>query len=722
MSSAWHSRGVSAPRSLVAVILTISILVVQARVVVGGQTWADPRYHTEIAPSRLAAAASVQRGEVPTWWDGSGLGVALAAEPSHGALDPLAWLAASPRALDLLIIAQLWWAALGVALWARRRKASDPSAVLAGLLVATTGALASAALRGAMPAIAQLPWLGLAATALAAAETPRARAGWAAAIGALIGAIGLTGELGLLFDAVAIACVLGARRTTWRTLATAIAAGLAIAAVQWVPAIVQLGAEAGARVQAIPLARLVELVLPGSFGSGDPDRAVAALAGLAPFAPSLYLGAPLLGLAAIRALPRRALALVLLFGALALIVGRGGWPAWLGAPELHVAALAIVLGAHAAHGVDALLAGERRALVTLGIAAACAAVILAALGIFRSSHADATTAIDRALLDGGLGAGCIVAAVAIAALYRERGWAMPLVLALLAAPAVGASGSLWPTMDRDDDAPRWAELARDHAPPRRLFRPPVGLDDRALADEAIATLGGTSGARWGVAAAWSHDPARAPETERTWLAAGSAGFQLLERFGIDLAILPAGLIRQRGYRELGRRGTWALIDLPVAPPASVVTAWRWAVSPDNALPLLFAPGGGQLGINTIVLRGRGESRVDTAPALGCSITAWTDGDQELVCGAARAGYAVVSSSAAAGWQVEVDGEGAVPLTADVLRRAVALPAGVHRVHWSYRAPDLALGGLIALAGLALLALLLALSRVGDADPVERVAR
>ncbi|HET7502878.1 MAG TPA: hypothetical protein VFK02_17775, partial [Kofleriaceae bacterium] len=65
------------PRSLPLVVLAlgVAILVVQIRVIAGGQTWDDVRFHTEVAPPRIAAAAAVQRGDVPGWWDGSGLGV-----------------------------------------------------------------------------------------------------------------------------------------------------------------------------------------------------------------------------------------------------------------------------------------------------------------------------------------------------------------------------------------------------------------------------------------------------------------------------------------------------------------------------------------------------------------------------------------------------------------------------------------------------------------------
>ncbi|MBL9019366.1 MAG: hypothetical protein JNL83_34580, partial [Myxococcales bacterium] len=88
------------PRSLpvvaIALALVLGVIVVHARVVAGGKTWDDVAYHAEIAPPRLAAAEQIQRGALPQWWDGSGLGVPLAAEPQHGALYPPAWLASTP--------------------------------------------------------------------------------------------------------------------------------------------------------------------------------------------------------------------------------------------------------------------------------------------------------------------------------------------------------------------------------------------------------------------------------------------------------------------------------------------------------------------------------------------------------------------------------------------------------------------------------------------------
>jgi len=111
-------------RSLVvALALIVAVLATQARVVIGGATWDDATYQTEIVPPRLAAAHAIHAGTWPAWWDGASLGVPLAAEPSHGALAPATLLAASPRGLDLVMV-------LGIAWLAPRRRASSttPSA------------------------------------------------------------------------------------------------------------------------------------------------------------------------------------------------------------------------------------------------------------------------------------------------------------------------------------------------------------------------------------------------------------------------------------------------------------------------------------------------------------------------------------------------------------------------------------------------------------------
>jgi hypothetical protein len=274
------------------------------------------------------------------------------------------------------------------------------------------------------------------------------------------------------------------------------------------------------------------------------------------------------------------------------------------------------------------------------------------------------------------------------------------LFALLMAPSVGAARSIAPMIDRATvtEPPVWARLAGRVPPPVRAFRP-WSVSDRPTVEDAIATFAGGSAWRWGIAAARSEDPARPPVHDRTWLATSHEGGVLLDRYGIALAILPSTLVGPRKLTALGRRGSWALVELPVAPVASVMHGWRWAVDPGDALALLFPSGGGTgLLRGTVVLGGSGPPGPSSREPRPCAILAWRDGDIDLSCTAEAAGYAVVSSTAAAGWSVSVDDRGADWLTADVLRRAVAIPAGAHRVHWTYSTPGLGAGALVALAG------------------------
>ncbi|MEO8699317.1 MAG: hypothetical protein ABI867_04710 [Kofleriaceae bacterium] len=725
---------------LVALVLVVAVVGVNARLVVGGKTWSDVRYHTEVAPPRLAAADAICNGSIPGWWEGSGLGVPLAAEPSHGALYPLTWLATTPRALDWLAILHLVWASLGVAAWARRlgRRApslgmtSEQAALVAGLLVGTSGILASAAVRGALPALAHLPWIGVVASLLA--ETPiedrRGRARAAIALGVLVGLVGLAGVFGTLVDAVILAVALAARRRTAGDLAAAIGGGVAIAAVQWLPALMNLGG--GAPITGMPFARLLELIIPGSFGSPDPDHAIATLAGTAAWAPSVFVGVPLLALSAVRTPARRHLGVIGVFAGLALVVGRGGWPHWIGAPELHLAALAIVLGAHAGAGIDALLAGERRALIAMIVGAGCTGIALAALATSRARDPDIAAVANRALVDAGLCMACVIAVVVV--VWRTatpaRTGPASIVLALLALPSIGSTGSIAPVFDRAnvDEPGAWARAAApvvdgSHAP-ARMYRPEVMFDARSAphvtatvpgtprppapvevedTEHALATLAGTSGWKFGIAAARSEDPARHVDMDRAWYKSAREGGALLDRFAIALAILPETLVVPRKFKALAVRGRWALVQLEVAPAASVQRGWSWAVAPDDALSLLYPQGGGT-GVlrGSSVLRGGGSSQEDRGPPLACPIDRWEHGAIDVDCTTDVAGYAVVSSSAAAGWSVSVDDGDAEWVTADVLRRGVAIPAGSHRIEWRYTTPGLGLGVLIAGIGIALL--------------------
>jgi hypothetical protein len=267
-----------------------------------------------------------------------------------------------------------------------------------------------------------------------------------------------------------------------------------------------------------------------------------------------------------------------------------------------------------------------------------------------------------------------------------------------------------------EEPPAWARAAAGEADrgggaPRRVFRPAFLSDRAETAADAISTLAGEAGWRWGLGAARSEDPARPRAHDATWLAAATDGGALLDRFGISLAILPATLVGPRGLRALAVRGDWALVAFPAAPAASVMGGARWtgAGTVDEvdriARGMLFPPAG-KLPRGTLVLRGEGPARPDRGPPRPCEIRRWRAGDIELGCAAGDGDHAVVSSTAAAGWSATVDGAPVSWLAADVLRRAVPLSPGEHVIRWTYEAPLgaaglwCALAGVLALAGLA----------------------
>lgn len=685
---------------LIAIALVVVVFATQARVVIGGATWDDATYQTEIVPPRLAAASAIHHGAWPGWWEGASFGVPLAAEPSHGAAYPPLWIAATPRTLDLVMVLHIAWLALGVALWARRRGASDLGGLAAGILIATTGLVTSAALRGALPALAHLPWLGWAASRLAAAESPRAARRDAAILAALIGLVGVAGQFAVLLDAIAFAITFGYAKRTRIYLALGLAGGLAIACAQWWPAW-HLHA-AGAEMAGLSPARLVELVVPASFGSLDPALGLPALAS-AGF-PSLFVGAALFGLALVPVeRTRRGFGLALGLILATFVVGRGGWPAWLGAPELHLAAFVVLAAVRAADGVDRFIAAEKRALVVLAIVAGVAAIVTWCMVALRDSAGASDAVIWRAVIAGAIGAGVILGAVALARLAANLRF---LALALLLAPSVGALRSTAPTIDAIE-APAWARLA-DGAQPRRLYRnSKLEKAGEPSANEAIATLAGDAAARWDLTAVRTDDPARSPHDDAAWKASAHGGGELLERFGVTYAVLPASIVAGQHLTELDRRGLWSLARYPAAPPAAVVTDWLWFADPAAALAKLFPAAGGRgIAPASILLTGAGELPAEqgNGHAAPCEVERWEAGAIDLKCDSPQAGYAVVSSSAEAGWKVSVDNEERAWAPADVVRRAVAVPAGAHVVRWRYDRRDRTTL-VIVLAGLALLAFL-----------------
>jgi hypothetical protein len=437
-----------------------------------------------------------------------------------------------------------------------------------------------------------------------------------------------------------------------------------IGAAQWLP-VLALHGTAGAAHHGIALARLVEIVAPVTAS------------------PSIHIGATVLALASL-ALSWRIGAVAAIAIALAFVTP----------PEAQLAVLAVLAAACAAPGLDALFAGERTALLAVLGAAVITLVVLAAL----SFHG----APELTLAHGGIGVVATLAALAIAWRVPAAPWKTPIVLALVIAPGVGALGVLAPTAERSlvEDKPAWAQLVPHGA---RFYRPTSMPDIHDDLADAIATLAGTSAARWDLAGAPTTDPGRPADTDRTWLAASHDGGALLERFGIAYAIVPAQMTA--GVPTLGSHGAYALVSYRAAPAAAVALDWLWTTDP---LSTLFT----QTPQTAILLDGHGmPSQEASEPLTACPVARWADGSIELTCTAPVEAMAVITSSALPGWSATVDDRPVAWVTADAIRRAVPMPAGAHRITWRYRAPGLLLG--LVLAGLGI-ALLVAISLLGGA--------
>ena len=268
--------------------MAAAVVVMHAPVLLGGQTWADSGYLQSVVPSRLAAADAIAAGRLPTWWDGTGLGVPLAPAPHHGALYPPSWLPAlaggAAWALDLVIVLHVFWAALGVALWSRRLGADDLGAVAAGGAFAASGVIAAGIPTGAVLAVAHLPWIGWAADRVGMAADGGGRARAAVVLAALLGLVGLSGELAIGAEAIALAVAAAAARSRHRGAAVgcavgAVVAGALLAAVQLWPALLHLTGDVAGAAPAEP-PRWLGVVIPGAGAPFVGLPAVALAAGI----------------------------------------------------------------------------------------------------------------------------------------------------------------------------------------------------------------------------------------------------------------------------------------------------------------------------------------------------------------------------------------------------------------------------------------------------------
>jgi hypothetical protein len=652
------------------------ILVVNAPVLLGGQTWADDRYQGTVVPARLAVAAAVSAGHLPQWWDGSGLGVPLLAEPSFGALYPANWALPSSAAVDLWLWVHLALAGVGTMLLTRRLGAGGVGAALAGMTYGGCGVGLGAALHGLGASYAWAPWLGW---ALAAVPL---RPGSGAAVALLTGVMLLAGspELALVTAALAL-LTLGVvcGRAAARRAAPWLGIGVLLAAVQWVPSLALWREDiVGPQVPALGWS--------GLLFSDDGRHGV----------PQFMGGAVLLW--AIWGAPwrqHRGLAVVLLVvGLVASLLPSSAW-SWAAMTVLVLAGCLL-----AGRGIDRFASAASTPALPWVLAwgalllAVCAATFVVAGTRAGLESAALTVGMVLFLAVRGRVMALVLAACTVAQMVvvvrREMPWVPRETLD--AAPLLMAPVGRHPVA---------RQLAAQGMRPRILVSSPV-LSRELEHREHWQRLPGDAAARFGGASARSKAPSRCRREDLLWQVGVGLGASLPARLGIEFIAVPSSTVAPAGFERVAVLGDWTLVPVPGARPRGFVAhrfAWSPLRTPDE-LRQIFSKDAAPA--PTVILEGQGAPDLAAASGMSpCALSQPTTAHLVQRCDSKYAGYAVALVSRRAGWEATVNDRPSPVVTADGIALATPIGAGVSTVEWRFRTPGLTLG--LWLSGLGLLA-------------------
>lgn len=188
--------------------------------------------------------------------------------------------------------------------------------------------------------------------------------------------------------------------------------------------------------------------------------------------------------------------------------------------------------------------------------------------------------------------------------------------------------------------------------------------------------------------------------------------RLVDRLGVGTLVLPAAFAavpRRRGFATMATLANGdVVLAKPGLPRARIVHAVARAASADDALRLVLDPR--VAAQSTVVLEGATAPAV-VPPPRGSTERLRVEHDEPehlaFAVELASDGLVALTDTWAPGWLAEVDGAPAEVLRADYAFRAVAVPAGKHRLVLRYRPRSIVVGGLVtfAAAGLVLLLLL-----------------
>jgi hypothetical protein len=688
-------------------------------------------------PSRAAFRALLEQGEWSSWNPVAELGLSRLAAPVHGALYPghaLLAIGSLETGVVLTWLLHVVWASLGGYLLARSAGARPVAAVLSGATWGLGGYAVSMWWNGEKVLTdAWLPWVAL---GIERAVTAREHlSAWSVVAALSLSMVCYAGDPFLLVHALALAVAVvltrprpsGARSRLIELArgAVPVVLGLGLAAPVLFCALETRGdtarsealGSAMAEAWSLHPARLAELIVPGWFGvpfdvqhypgaafADDPTRQAL------PWAVSIYGGAASLALIpSVR--NRRALASLGGFALLFLVLGLGRHTplnalfckivpgfALFRYPEKHFVVTAGLLGLLASLGAEEAL--SKRAPVWRLAAPALALLTLAVLL--------APAELRPVALAGGLRAAVallfLVTAVQLA--HWRAAWTfVPALVAVVDLAAAARPYLHW--VDRPIFVSPFMnvlERRRDLAPPR-IYRA------RSADFEDAATLPGSAGQVFGVAALPGHDPASSARLGTVLKRIANQPDRMAQLLALDAFLLPddvafepsptASLRGTSLYLLAAPRRAWITGSLRLASTADTLAALgsdafdpygEALVLPDDD-PALVALQSGTPGSAGI-----------------CNIAGYDRAHVDLVCKAERDGLAVLSELYADGWTAALDGQPAHLVPVDLVLRGVAVTKGTHRITMSYETPGLAEGAIVGVASSLLLLLGLVLAR------------
>ena len=757
------------PRATLGCGFAAALLLLYAPVVFGGKTFVLRDSLRFTLPSREFLARSLSSGRLPEWWDGVGFGVAFAGNPVHGVVSPLSWLLAltpSPWAFDALTLVQLLVLSLGAFALAGRLGADRAGALFSGLAVVLSGYVVSTIPNGNVPYITWIPWLAWSALVVAedsGTSSPRTFA-WLSLAGAfalqlLAGEPGHTLAAGLLVLLVVLASdrpFLGSARK----LAAPLGTGAGLAAVGLLPAMSLLATSARAFYPSpdptkfsMHPGRALEWVWPLAFGSeGKESWFIRPVLGLeygdAAFAFSLYLGLPVLVLAAGAAKDPRIRRLLL--GSLVfLVLALGQYTPLFGIlrkvvpplrvvnyPEKFFFGVVLIWCVAAGAGFSRVFGREAPPRWALLFPAAGSAVLAAGAAAVRWNRSTLESLLGSRAAGIRLGegldqcvAGAVVAALggglfAAAVWLRKRGGqSFPILLAFVgvSVPLLFSARSITPLASRSlvertpgllARLPR-SPLAQADVRPRLFLypapriRPPLPGGEE-IAAEIEETLDTNVAARFGYDILPGFETGDSACSRRFWeeVSPRMSLLAFVRLLGVDFAMVPDPARYAPGFPILASSSAGSIVGtFPVRPRAFVAPRATPAASAAEGLDSL-AWDGRERDPARVVVSGTGAEKLDVpGPLEPCGIKSARPEDVSLRCESPGGGYAVLLDENLPGWSAQLDGQPAPILTADGLFRAVRVPPGEHRIAFLYRAPGLRTGA--ALSALTLAALLAA---------------